>query len=114
MNKSLYISILVLVLASLSCASPAIIVNTPAATTQAARSTETAEPTATRQPVSIIGFAGDCWNIRSGDGYSYQASNEYVCGGQSVTILKIGRNGYLRIDKGWICNQAIGGSEECK
>lgn len=74
--------------------------------------------TATAQATEITANAEmsvtGCWNIRSAPSVDEANKLGEQCGG-SVTVMRWSANGFLLLaDDVYICNQAVGWSDECK
>ena len=67
--------------------------------------------TNTPQKVIIVGD-GTTWNIREGSGLDYPVVGIAHGGDEYVLVTVYG--GWVKVESGWICGQAFGGSERCE
>jgi len=100
------------VLSVLACGTvPAMVKNQPeSAIFQGQISTAAPKPTNT--PLSAVLGVSGCWNIRSAP----MVAAEIVrvqCDGV-IKVFGAVQNGFVRVEDGYICNQAVGDNRECK
>ena len=69
---------------------------------------------ATKTPQIIIILGDDTtWNIRTGPSLDDPVTDEYAHGGDEYICLTV-YGGWVKVESGWICGQAFGGSERCE
>ena len=68
---------------------------------------------ATKTPQIIIIVGDDTtWNIREGAGLEYPVVG-IAHGGDEYVLVTV-NGGWVKVESGWICGQAFGGSERCE
>jgi hypothetical protein len=109
-----YLYLLLTTLLILACGTLPTAATIPLQATQrvsTASATPIQEKVSAATRTSVLPVFG-CWNIRSGAGVAYP-SVAVQCGG-SVTFVHWSDNGFLHIDGGYICNQAVDGKDRCE
>ena len=88
---------------------------TPTATDEIITSHASNMPSmATKTPQKVIVLGDDTtWNIRTGPSLDYPVTDEYAHGGDEYICLTV-YGGWVKVESGWICGQAFGGSERCE
>jgi len=121
---NILIMLTILVLASISCGISALPPENPSKTTVQNVTNAKKPPTTAILPTGTpydtperkLPVSG-CWNIRSTSSLGKVTTDDniigQVCGG-TVTVTGNMVHGWLQIGEGWICNQAVGGVEECE